>query len=177
MFTYTSSGQAAQPRFKPTLASVECRAEAMRPGGGGWEAHLQGEAGQASVHPSRRPATWCPLPALGPGCTSSEVSTLRTRPSTFPLPPGMPQGSHSLRSHSSELSCNPFLALPVSLSSVQVGWGGGASEAWSSGSPAFQASWMSWLLTRAGGLVQASVAPLIHSPLFSLPFFFPPTAQ
>lgn len=94
--------QAAEPRFEPTLASVEWSAEATRPGRWGLENILQGEArpGQCPPFPERW-ATSCPLLALGPPCTSSEVATLPALRTptvavhTFPLPPRMAQDSHT----------------------------------------------------------------------------------
>lgn len=107
---------------------------------------------------------WCPLLAMCPPCTSSEVASLPAPlrdyfcPSHIPLPTyNIAQGSHTLRRHPSQLSRNPSLALAVRLPSRCGGLC--CSEASSSDSPVFQGSWLSWLLTRAAGLVPVSMAP------------------
>nr|KAF6341597.1 hypothetical protein mMyoMyo1_011998 [Myotis myotis] len=78
---------------------------------------------------------------------------------TFPRPPPEWLRTAIPRGHSSQRSHNPFLAL---LSHCHA-------SARSSDSPAFRGSWVSWLLTRDGGLVQASMAPTQTQPRFSQP--------
>ena len=103
-----------------------------------------------------------PSAGHGPTCTSSEVATLPAPLRDYSCPPHFPlptynaaQGSHTLRRHPSQLGHSPPLALAVPLPSMCGGLG--CSEASSNDSPACQGSGVSWLLTRAGGLVQVSM--------------------
>lgn len=143
---------------------VESRGNTCPGGVGVWKTHSQEgggvRPGQYLSFPDKVWAMWLPLLALGPPCTSSEVQSPQGTPAlhTSPLPP-----TTHLRPFLTT-QCHPGPCYPTALC---VG-GLGGSEAPSSDSPAFQGSWVSWLPTRAGGLVQVSMAP--RGPLSSGPY-------
>lgn len=155
---------------------------------GGQRQHLE-NIPAVEARPGQRPsfseawAMWCPLLALDPPYISSMVVTFPAHPrdysSTSHIPPpthSVAQDSHTLRRHFSGLSHNLFLALALMQGvcvHVRKGYsrGRGFLGARCSDSPAFQGS---WLLTKAGGLVQASMAPTqTQPPLFSQSSFSP----
>lgn len=158
---------------------------------GGQRQHLENILA-VGAKPGKRPsfpeawATWCPLLALDPPCISSVVVTFPTPPRDYSCTSHIPspthsvaQDSHTLRRRFSGLSHNLFLAFAVSLPSVRYvcacvckGYGRkrGFLGVRCSDSPAFQGS---WLLTKAGGLVQVSMAPSQTQPPSSLSPLFP----